>query len=555
MSGIKRTIRRKKYKISPRKAQLKFIYQKLIKLKKIETNFWFEKFCIVKDIRSLSGVLVITIFTSAYPKVGKKIQKFSCKHNCYYCPDEPELPRSYLSEEPGVARGKRHKWKSIDQFYSRAWTHKINGHPIDKIEVLILGGTWSEYPREYQYEFIRDIFWSANTFYDNPPKRGKLRLEEEHSLNENAEVRIIGLTLETRPDSITLEELKKMRLYGCTRIQLGIQHTNNSILKKIYRDSYRDDAVNATQLCKDVGFKIDYHLMPDLPGTTSEIDMEMFKDVIFSENLQADQWKIYPCEVIPWTIIKKWFDEGIYIPYQEELLFELILKVKIIIHPWIRINRVIRDIPNHYIIGGNDITNLRQNLHQKLKKRNLLCHCIRCREIGRCNIKQKVAILKERKYISSGGFEYFLSFETYDREKIFGFLRLRLSNNSGLNGTFPELTESGLIRELHVYGRLRKVKEKSFKKGETQHYGFGKQLMKRAEKIAINNGYYRIAVIAGIGARKYYKSLGYSLKGTFMVKNLLPSVSSLIGVICLTIFVLKCVWERKINIKSRYFFH
>jgi len=535
---------KKTHKMCPRKSQLRYMYQKLVKKGEVEKSEDFEFCSIAKAIRSLSGVLVITVFTEAFPEFidadgTKKKQAFSCKHNCYYCPNEPGLPRSYLSEEPGVARGKRHRWDPVDQFYARAWTHRINGHPVDKIELLVLGGTWSEYPHQYQEQFLRDIFWSANTFYDGAPKRAPLSLAEEHEINTTTRVKIIGVTLETRPDSITVEELQRMRRYGCTRLQLGIQHTNDKILKKVNRGCYRADAVRATQLAKDVGFKLDFHLMPDLPGATPELDMEMFEDVLYGEDLQADQWKIYPCEVVPWTVIQKWFERGEYVPYEDKVLFELILKVKTMVHPWIRLNRVIRDIPNQYIMGGNEITNLRQILGTEMKKRGLRCKCIRCREVGSKKRGHNQAVLMERYYRSSGGDEYFLSFESPDELTIYGFVRLRLTDRAGLDGAFPELTDAALIRELHVYGRLRAVDDTGKKKGESQHFGFGKRLMQRAEEIAKSNGFFKSAVIAGIGTREYYKNIGYELEGTYMCKKLSgpqPSVPFAVGIASSLIF-------------------
>ena len=514
------------------------------------------------------------------------------------------MPRSYLSDEPGVRRGARHKWDAIDQFYSRASTLRDLGHPVDKIEILILGGTWSEYPIPYQEEFLRDIYWSANTFYDGniefKNKRKALSLIEEQNINDdiNNKCRIIGLTLETRPDTITVEEIERMRYYGCTRLQIGIQHTNNMILKKINRGCYNEDAIKAVRLLKNSGFKIDFHLMPDLPGSTPDLDKEMIEYVLNSDEMQADQWKLYPCQTVPFTVIKKWNEEGKYIPYSQEELIELLIWIKSRVHPWIRLNRVIRDIPEHYISAGNPVTNLRQTLLKRMKKRGLKCRCIRCREIGaffrdandeqdkekkrkakrkkRQKKKGKIIdddekkidtrseeqkemdrlkeeerrkneeiVLKERKYRSSGGNEVFISYERNDEEYIYGFVRLRLPKQDKMYKeefdkiykTFPELEGAALVRELHVYGQMLKVgdkkkmqklreQKKNQKKGESkhdlyaQHYGFGTKLMRRAEAIAISNGYKRIAVIAGIGTRAYYRKLGYHLDGTYMVKEL-----------------------------------
>ena len=307
---------RKKYKMSPRMFQLFYIYRELRREHNLEENLSLEEHLTTKTVRRLSGVMVITVLTSPYPTYklpnGKvKKQRFSCKHNCYYCPNEPGQPRSYLKDEPAVARANKNEFDAVRQFYDRASTYYTIGHPVDKIELLVLGGTWSEYPVQYQEEFIRDLFYAANTFYDTT-KRGRLSLTEEQVINENAKCRIIGLTLETRPDSITPEEIKRFRYYGCTRVQIGVQHTDDNILRIINRGCYLEDTIRAIKLLKDSCYKIDIHLMPDLPFSTPQIDNEMFDMVLESPDLQVDQWKIYPCEVVPWTVIKKWHDEGLY---------------------------------------------------------------------------------------------------------------------------------------------------------------------------------------------------------------------------------------------------
>ena len=257
--------------------------------------------------------------------------------------------------------------------------------------------------------------------------------------------------------------------------------------------------------------------MPDLPFSSPEKDKKMFDMVLNSPDLQVDQWKIYPCEIVPWTIIKKWYENGTYKPYSHEDLIDVILDVKTKVHPWIRLNRVIRDIPNEYIIGGNNVTNLRQYLIQMLKDQGKKCKCIRCREV---RYKQKFDGIKliVRQYESSGGQEYFISYESLNEETIFGFLRLRLSKNAGI-GCIKEIENSALIRELHVYGKMMPTDKRNEING-MQHRGYGKKLMKKAEEIAIRNGYNRMAVISGIGVKNYYRKIGYHSEGTFMVKNL-----------------------------------
>eukprot|EP00386_Alphamonas_edax_P007793 GDKI01025875.1.p1 GENE.GDKI01025875.1~~GDKI01025875.1.p1 ORF type:complete len:676 (-),score=224.58 GDKI01025875.1:26-2053(-) len=518
---------RKKHKCGPSKAQIIAAYNALVSEGLIIPNATMEQLFIKKSVRTTSGVVVITVLTAPGP--------FSCPEDCHYCPNEPGQPRSYLSTEPAVLRGNQNGWDAMSQFNDRAGTLERNGHTIDKIEILVLGGTWSGYPADYKEEFIRDLFYAANTFHDTEPKREKKTLEEEQSINESTECKIIGLTLETRPDYITKTELRALRRFGCTRVQIGVQHTDNAILKYINRGHTVEQASNAIRLLKDACFKVDIHIMPDLPGSNPDIDRQMFDKILNTPDLQADQWKIYPCEVTPFTQIEKWFKEGKYIPYAErddgKELLELLMEVKSKVHPWIRLNRVIRDIPNQSIIAGNDRTNLRQILEQEMKKRGLKCPCIRCREVREKTMDPSVAVLKEREYPTTGGREIFLSFETPDEQTIFGFLRLRLRDKSVVeaeaqkpsSAAFKELINCAFVRELHVYGLLVGVQEgKNSEAGDArpQHSGFGKRLILRAEEIALKEGFKRMAIIAGIGTRDYYRKFGYELEGTYMTKSL-----------------------------------
>ena len=515
---------RKIYRMSPSMFQLFYIYRELRREHNLEENLSLEEHLTTKTVRRLSGVMVITVLTSAHPTYklpnGRvKKQRFSCKHNCYFCPNEKGQPRSYLKDEPAVARANRNEFDAVKQFYDRASTYYTMGHPVDKVELLVLGGTFSEYPHQYQEEFVRDLFYAANTFYETT-KRDRLSLAEEQVINESAKCKIIGLTLETRPDSITPEEIKRFRYYGCTRVQIGVQHTDDEILDRINRGCYLEDTIRAIKLLKDSCYKIDIHLMPDLPFSTPEIDNKMFDMVLESPDLQVDQWKIYPCEVVPWTVIKKWHDEGLYESYGQEKLIEVILNVKRKVHPWIRLNRVIRDIPNQYITGGNDVTNLRQHLIQMLKDRGEKCRCIRCREVKGKKIHPKDIKLFVRKYNASGGKEYFISFETKDENTILGFVRLRLVRNTSVDFLEP-IKNAALIRELHVYGNMKPLfKFDKKKNSKTQHSGLGTKLMKKAEEIALENDFEKIVVISGIGVKNYYKKLGYHKEGTFMVKSL-----------------------------------
>lgn len=526
--------KQKIYHISLGNTQLLYAYRLYCQKNKIDVDYNIEKLLRAKICRAYSGVMVITIFTSAYPKTGEKVEKFSCPYDCHYCPNPPHMPRSYITEEPGVARAIRNNFDPVLQFRDRARTYIVNGHPVDKIELLILGGTWSSYPEDYKDEFIRDTYYSANTFFDSNFKtnpRVRLTLKEEMKINETTQCRIIGLTIETRPDKINKLELKKLRRYGVTRVQLGVQHTDDEILEKINRRCPTRLTIKAIKLLKDAGFKVDIHIMPDLPGSNPELDLKMFEYIIYSPDIQADQWKIYPCEVTPYTKIKEWYDNGEYLPYAETMvdkeingkiikvnpLWELLMEVKSKVPYWVRLNRVVRDIPNSWISGGNDVCNLRQVLQVEMKKRSMVCRCIRCREVKKKKTDLSKAKLFIDQYESSDGTEYFISFEDELREVLYGFLRLRLSENSGAN-TFVELYDTAMIRELHVYGQVVKVNDQ--KDGEAQHYGFGKRLLHEAERISREAGYKRISVISGNGVKDYYRKRGFVDGQYYLIKDL-----------------------------------
>jgi ELP3 family radical SAM enzyme/protein acetyltransferase len=557
----------KKLQQKPFKMQItvtKNVIRKMMQLTGYDIKYpeVFQSF-VKKQMRSESGVIVCSILTSPHPEyndpeTGDRMkQEFSCKHDCYYCPNEPAhegnnmvpQPRSYLTTEPAVMRANHNKFDAVRQMYDRLMTYRINGHPLDKLEVIVLGGTLSNYPKSYVREFCRDIYYSANTFLligiddfkqikeDEDEgkiimktfelKRPRMSLEEEMHANEmatNGELRIIGLTLETRPDEIDIDEIRRFREYGCTRVQLGIQHTNNSILKKVNRGHTIEDSIRAIALLKQNCFKVDIHLMPNLPGASIDMDKEMFARVMTDSSLQVDQWKIYPCSVVPWTVIKKWHESGKYKPYGDKELFDMLYDVKLQIPQWIRINRLVRDIPEGYISGGCSTTNMRQALHIALEKNGERCRCIRCREIKGTQITSEDfenSVLNVRWYKDSNGTEYFLSYESPDNTTIYGFLRLRLPN--GVNGDnithdlFEVLYGKALIRELHVYGKVSCVGES---KSNNQHFGFGKKLMKAAEEIAIDKGFNDMAVISGNGVREYYRKQGYVLCDTYMIKTL-----------------------------------
>jgi ELP3 family radical SAM enzyme/protein acetyltransferase len=538
-----KTMLKKKHHIAPSTVSANYTYFNMVQNNLIKRCYFFENFNKGKMCRTSSGITQVTVLSSAYPN-GKE---FSCEHNCYYCPNEPAhkdnnfvaQPRSYLYNEPAVRRANSNGFDACLQMWDRMSSLMLCGLSIDKLEVMVLGGTWGSYPKDYRYEFIRDLYYAANTFYiDNGERREKLSLIEEQVINETAYVRIIGLTLETRPDHVTAEEILLLNKYNCTRVQIGIQHINDRILKKINRGCYYKDGVRAIKNLLDCGFKVDIHLMFDLPYASVQDDMEMIDNILYDDDMRFDQAKLYPFASLDWTVTKQWEDKGEVLHYSDEELIDVIIYAKSKMPPWVRLNRIIRDIPEHYIHAGNKISNLRQHIHVEMEKMGLSCACIRCREV-----KNKIEAIDAKKtmkmfirnYTASYGQEYFISFESADNKYIYGFCRLRLSKNMGYVkdikpaihrqkgdierevNIMPWLNNCAMIRELHVYGNMTRVDTEN---NHTQHQGLGKKLIREAENIAINNGYYKIAVISGVGVRKYYEKFNYRYSNNYMIKDL-----------------------------------
>ena len=536
------------HKTMPSVIALNYAYRNLVHIGELSISSKFESFNIGKMSRTNSGITQITVLSSPFPNG----QKFSCEHDCYYCPKEPprkengfvEQPRSYLFDEPAVRRANANKFDACEQMWDRMSALSLCGLPIDKLEVMVLGGTWGSYPIDYRDEFIRDLYYSANTFWiDKDIRRERLTLQEEIRINMTAVVRVIGLTLETRPDHVTANEMILFDRYRCTRVQIGVQHTDKKILSKINRGCYVEDTMRAIYNLVNCGYKVDVHLMFDLPYATPEDDIKMAIRMLTDPNLRFDQAKLYPFASVDWTKTKEWEDKGMDLHYSQEELVDVLVNVMSMVHPWIRLNRVIRDIPSDYIHAGNKVTNLRQELDKELANRNLKCRCIRSREVK--NKKEAIALIHQaqlfvREYDASGGKEYFISFESPDNEYIYGFCRLRLSedmgyirhikpkihrttkedNNETRVNMFPYLNDCAMIRELHVYGNMNPV-EYNTRTTKTQHLGFGKRLVQKAEQIAIMNGYRKMAIISGVGVREYYeKKHGYHLDHTYMVKDM-----------------------------------
>ena len=532
-----------KYHKSIKPPHFNRIYQRLRAAGTLAKSPAFEASMISKACRGLSGVSVITVFLSPYPNG----QKFSCKWNCNYCPNEPGQPRSYLFGEPGVLRANQLGFDCVEQMRVRIDSYRVNGHPTDKFEVLVLGGTLHSYPQDYLDTFMRDIYYGANTCsVAGGAKRQAGTLEEEQELNAAGDHKVIGLTVETRPDCVTAAVLKDLRRWGVTRVQLGVQHTDDAILKAVNRGCLHRHTVTALQLLRDNCFKVDIHIMPNLPTSTPDKDRAMM-DVVLSE-LQPDQVKVYPCETTPFTKILEDYKAGTYVPYSNEELKEVVIYWKTRVHPWIRNNRIVRDIPNYYIVAGVPSSSERCVYQEEMKKRGLICRCIRCREVGRQPEADEVGKgqMVVHRYKAAGGEEVFLSWVSQDSLALYGFCRLRLPGTFTSAGPFKELKGLALIRELHVYGRTLATGDgDDASKGGApvaQHTGLGRRLLKAAEWLARFHGYSGTAVIAGIGTRGYYSRFGYHLDrkdaGRFMIKRWVPLWIVGLGMLLVSLFIM-----------------
>jgi elongator complex protein 3 len=494
-------------------------YNALVKADPSKRSPILERLLKRRDVRSLSGVAIITVLTKPYP----------CPGACVYCPTEAIMPKSYLSNEPAAMRALLNKFDPWAQVETRLDALTKNGHPADKIELIVKGGTWSAYDWRYQQWFIKRCFDACNAFNASASARSRTAtLDASQKRNEKAGHRIIGLTLETRPDWITPQEILRLRALGCTRVELGVQSIDDAILDATKRGHGTAAVVRAAKLLKDAGYKTDFHMMPQLPGATPESDGKELVEIFENADFRPDMIKIYPMVVVELAEIYEQWKRGEYVPYSDEELIEMIIQAKTRVPRYCRISRLIRDIPSTSIVAGNMATNLRQIIQDRMKVRGLKCSCLRCREIGRVGTEDPSLMLEkpvafDDKYEASGGLEHFLSFEDAKRRGVYAFCRLRLPPKEARGDmrkvwdAFPVLKGAALIRELHTYGRLVPIDGKDI--NAAQHKGLGKKLMKEAERIAKAAGYKKLVVISGIGVREYYRKLGYRLQGTYMVKT------------------------------------
>jgi len=486
------------------KSMLVAEYKRQIEDGEEETDYSLLERIRMKPVRSLSGVTTVTVLTKPYPCPGK----------CIFCPDDVRMPKSYLVDEPGAARAFQNNFDPYQQVKSRLDSLKAVGHPTDKIELLILGGTWSSYRKDYQQEFIKRCFDAMNEVDSQT-------LVEAQLINESAPHRNVGLVIETRPDEITPKELAWLRTLGVTKVQMGVQSLDDEILAMNKRGHTVAQALQATALLRAAGFKIVLHWMPNLLGATLTSDRVDFLR-LWSGGFSPDEIKIYPCQLLEGTELYTHWQQGEYRPYTQEELIQLIADIKPGIQPYCRVNRVIRDIPSHHVVAGNRRTSLRQDVFAELEKRGQRCDCIRCNEVSNQKVDPATIILQDYVYYPHTAEEHFLNFRTPDN-KIAGYLRLSLprdeeDSHPAADLAFKDLEKAALIREIHVYGQSLAVGAE--KDGAAQHIGLGKELIEEASRIALENGYQNLAVIAAIGTRQYYEARGFQRGELYMVRVL-----------------------------------
>ena len=437
-----------------------------------------------------------------------------CPGQCIYCPTYAAAPQSYTPESPAVLRAKRCDYDARKQVQLRLKILSGMGHPTDKVELIVMGGTFLAFPLDYQYQFIKDCFDALNG-------RESATLEEAKRINETAEYRCTGLCIETRPDWCGQEEIERMLEFGTTRVEVGVQTLNDEIYRLVRRGHQVEDVVRASARLREHGFKVHYHWMPGLPGATPEEDLKLSGELFSDSRFRPDGLKLYPTMVVRGTELEKWYREGRYIPYDNETMIDLMVNIKSLVPGYVRISRVLRDIPATFIVGGLK-ESVRDVVKQRMIEKGTRCRCIRCREYGhrlKAGWETGEPHLTRMDYEASGGKEIFLSFED-ENETLFGLLRLRIQSKPVNSTGQPANHNTALIRELHIYGP--EVPLSSHRPAAAQHKGLGKALLGEAERIAkAEFGAEQMLVLSGVGAREYYRTeFGYSSRGAYMVRNL-----------------------------------
>src|SRR5467141_1440887 len=463
-----------------------------------------------KQVRGISGVTTVAVMPKPY----------GCPHGkCTYCPGGPDVgvPRAYTGKEPAVMRAVENQYDPYLQVQSRITQLRSMGHPVDKVELILVGGTFPFLPRTYQEDFVKRCLDALNGVDSGS-------MEEAKNLAESANVKNVGITVETRPDWSRIGHVDHMLSMGVTRVEIGVQTLYDDVYEKINRDHTVADVVEATQTLKDSGIKVGYHMMLGLPGCDARRDLDAFRRIFEDPDFKPDMLKIYPCLVTPGTQLYEEWKRGEYTPYTTEKSARLIADIKQYVPRWVRIMRIQREIPVDGISDGVKHGNLRQLVEHELTNRNMKCHCIRCREVGITYLKNgetpdtEQVQLKRVDYRGSGGTDIFLSFEDPEHDILVGYVRIRIPAE---NAHRPEITfqDTAIIRELHVFGQTVPVGDRLA--GAFQHKGYGSKLLAEAELISREEyGRKKMVVISALGTKGYYSRFGYTHDGPYVSKNI-----------------------------------
>lgn len=461
-----------------------------------------------KPVRTISGVNVVAVMTAPS----------KCPHGrCTYCPGGPEydVPSSYTGREPATMRGIQNRFDPYLQVKSRIDQLRAVGHVVSKVELIVMGGTFPAAAASYQESFLKGCL-DAITGFDSKS------LEEAKRRAEKGRIRNVGITFETRPDYCKEAHADRMLDMGVTRVELGVQNIYDDVYRLVERGHSVQDVVDATRIAKDSGLKVCYHMMPGLPGSDVDRDLEAFKTLFADPRFRPDMLKIYPCLVVRSARLYDWWERGEYRPYTVEEAVNLLVDVKRILPPWVRVMRVQRDIPAQLIVAGVKKGNLRELVHGEMWKRGLRCRCIRCREVGHrmldgVNTKAENIEVVAQKYMASDGLEMFISAEDAESDVLVGYARLRFPSAKAHR---PEVKadKTAIVRELHVYGPLAPIGVRTA--DAWQHRGYGEMLLRRAEEASLETGRTRILVTSALGVREYFRRLGYRKTGPYMGKML-----------------------------------
>ena len=493
------------------KQMLVAVYRDMVESGEIEEDPVLLAKIRMKPTRTQSGVTVVTVLTKPYPCPGK----------CVFCPTDVRMPKSYLPDEPGAMRALHHQFDPYEQVKARIEALDAVGHPTDKIELLILGGTWSSYRKDYQEWFVHRLFDAMNgpgsdhapeEYYERMPMNG-LDLATAQAYNQSADHRNVGLVIETRPDHIDPKELAWLRHLGVTKVQMGAQSFDDQILEMNQRGHDVQATRQAVTLLRAAGFKIVLHWMPNLYGSTPQSDRLDFAKMW--QGYCPDEIKIYPNQLLENAELYQYWQQGLYQPYTTEELIELLVDIKPTVPRYCRINRVIRDIPSTNVVAGNKRTSLRMDVHRELKRRGKFCQCVRCREVRGRSVDEETLTLNDLIYQAGDAEEHFLSYDT-PKDRLAGFLRLSLPGLDSPQTGLEDLNGAALIREVHVYGQSLEVGDS--KEGAAQHIGLGTNLLQEAETIAKQRGFNKLAVISAVGTREYYAGRGFEMGDLYMVK-------------------------------------